>query len=120
MAFFNDSRCVACGVCPTDPLLFTCELKGVFILRVVLPTGDRETTSLGDTAASVALPAGFTAESLSIEEIDGNVRNYSLTLSVATASLLDGGEILCDDTFWNVVRAGCPLHSKFEQQGYLV
>ena len=99
------------------PLLFTCKLNGVLYLRVVLPNGAQEAIGPGDSAADIVLPAGFTAESLSIKELDSNIRNYSLTLSIVTASLLDGGNILCDNTIWNVVMAGCPLLSiyKFEQ-----
>lgn len=79
----------------TDPLLFTCELHEVAYLQVVLPTGDREFVSLGDTAADVVLPTGFTPVSLDIAELDFHRRNISLTLSIANASLLDGGEIIC-------------------------
>ena len=32
----------------------------------MLPNGVQEVTSVGDTAADIALPAGFTAESLNI------------------------------------------------------
>ena len=113
MAHFNDSRCVAGGVCPTDPLLFTCGLKEVSLLRVVLPTGDHEYISLGDSAASVlGLPAGLTAESICISEVDEVTRNIFLALSIANASLLEGGEIKCYDSLQNRVMAGCPLQSK--------
>ena len=118
VAYFNDSRCAAGGVCPTDPLLFTCELNGVFLLRVKLPTGDQEVTSVGDTATDVVLPTGFTAKVLNIR-VDEMKRNFFLTLSIANASLLNGGEMICDDTNLKdivVVMAGCPLLGKSKQR----
>ena len=117
VAHFNDSRCTSGSVCATDPLIFTCELNGVILLRVILPTGYQEVLSLEDTAADVGgLPAGFSAESLYITEINDDIRNISLTLSIANASLLNCGEIICDDTTQtNVVMAGCPVHGKSEQ-----
>ena len=112
-AYFHDMRCKECGVYSTDPLFFTCELSKVFLLHVALPSGDHEQISLGDTTADVDLPPGFTAVSLDIRETSDLERNISLTLSIASASLLAGGEIRCDDTTPdNVVRAGCPLRSK--------
>ena len=63
------------GVKPSQPLLFTCEVHGIALLRVVLPTGDQEIISIGDTTADVALPAGFTAVFVNITEIDESTRN---------------------------------------------
>ena len=95
---------------PSEPLLFTCEVNGAALLRVVLPTGDHAVISVGDTAADVALPAGFTVVSLDINEIDGSTRNFNLTLSIDSASLLNGGEIKCDDTTSrNEAKAKCPI-----------
>ena len=68
------------------------------MLRVVLPTGYQEIISVGDTAADVVLPAGFTTVFFDIMEIDESTRNFTLTLSIDSASLLNGGEIKCDDT----------------------
>ena len=111
MATFNDSRCTGSGVCLIDPLLFTCEFNEVFLLRVKLPNGDQEVTSLGDTAEDVALP-GVTVQYLNVTPIDESIRNYVLTFSIMNASLLDGGEIICDDTTGeNVAKARCKLHA---------
>ena len=114
--FFNDSRCANASVCvdSSDPLLFTCELYHVVILRLVLPNGGHEHISLGDGSTSIKTPAGFKAESLDIQEIDKFTRNFSLTLSIANASLLDGREIKCDNTT-SIIKgmAGCPVCSKF-------
>ena len=95
---------------PSEPLLFTCEVNGAALLRVVLPTGDHEVISVGDTAADIVLPAGFTAVSLDIIEIDESTRNFNLILSIDSASLLNGGEIKCDDTTSrNEAKAKCPV-----------
>ena len=115
-AFFNDSRCANASVCvdSNDPLLFTCELYHVILLRLVFPNGDFEYISLGDGSASIDTSVGFKGESLDIQEIDNNTRNISLTLSIAHASLLDGREINCDDTTPSKnVTAGCRVCSKF-------
>ena len=37
VASFSDGRCEADGVCPNDPLLFTCEVNETSVLRVTLP-----------------------------------------------------------------------------------
>ena len=113
MAIFTNKACATGGVNPTDPLLFTCEVNGVVLLRLVLPTGDQEITSVGDTAADLSLPTGFTAVSLNITEIDDSQRNFHLTISIANAFLLGGGEITCDDTTSrNRASASCPIIGK--------
>ena len=113
MANFLTEACTTGGVKPSDPLLFTCEVNGVILLRVMLPTGDQEIVSLGDTRADVDLPTGFTAVSLNITEIDVSTRNFNLTLSIDSASLLGGGEIICDDTTpSNEANATCPITGK--------
>ena len=118
VASFNDTGCTDSGVCSTDPLFFTCELKEVDVLKIVLPSGKQEFISLGDTVNSVSLPAEFKAVSLNISKLDTGKRNISVTLSIANASLLDGGEIECDDTTPNIiVTAGCPLlNGKLQQR----
>ena len=113
MASFSDPRCEADGVCLSDPLTFTCEINGAISLRVGLPNGHDETVSLGYGPEDVFLPDGFTAVTLSITEIDSSTRNFLLTLSIANASLLVGGEISCDDgTDNNVAMAECPVLGK--------
>ena len=110
MASFSNEECETGGVKPSQPLLFTCEICEVLLLRVTLPTGDQEIISVGDAAADVALPTGFTAVSLSITIIDESTRNFKLTLSIESASLLNGGEIKCDNTTsMNEAKAKCPI-----------
>ena len=117
MASFDDERCKNGCVYPTDPLLFTCELSNVIGLRVILPNNVQEVFSIGDNvndSASVVLSDGFIAVSLNIMSVMDKIkRNVSLTLSIANASLLDGEEIICDDTSRNEVMAGCPVCGKF-------
>ena len=78
----------------------------------MLPNGYQDFTAVGDTADDIALPAGFTVEVLNIND---ETKNISLTLSIAHASLLDGGEMRCDDTLVVMVMAGCPLLGKSQQ-----
>ena len=113
MANFSNEACATGGVKLSDPLLFTCEVNGAVLLRVVLPTGDQEIISVGDTAADVSLPDGFTAMSLNIAEIDASTRNFSIKLSIENAFLLNGGEIKCDNTTSkNEAKAKCPIIGK--------
>ena len=114
MASFNDPRCMATDECvySTDPLFFTCKLNDVPLLRVVFPNGHREHFSVGTNITTKQLPAGFIVTSLNVSEI--KVRNISLTLSIANASLLESGVIRCDDTTPNnKVMAGCQVCGKF-------
>ena len=109
MAKFINVACSTDGVKPTDPLLFTCKIYGVSFLRVVLPTGDQEIITVGDTVDDVVLPTGFTAVSLVITEIEDFRSNFNITLSIDRAYRLEGGEIRCDGTLRNVAKAGCPI-----------
>lgn len=111
MANFLNESCTTDGVNPTDPLLFTCEIYGTLLLRVILPTGVQEVISDGDTAANVSLPPGVTTVALNITEIEGSSRNIHLTLLIANASLLKGGNITCDDTSNSSKKATarCPI-----------
>ena len=108
VANFINEACATGGVKPSDPLLFTCEVNGTVLLRVVLPTGDQEIISVGDTVDDVALPDGFTAVSLDTTIIDDSTRNFNLTLSIDRAFHLEGGNITCDDTTpRKIAMAGC-------------
>ena len=95
----------------TDPVFFTCELIHGFFLRVEFPNGAQESISIG--YPTVVLPAGFKVLSLHIVEINETTRNIFLTFSIANASLLDGGEIVCNDHWNNKVMAGCQVCGKF-------
>ena len=111
----DGSKCEDNCVYSTDPLLFTCELNGVYLLRVMFPNGYTEPVGDGDTIHSVTLPAGFSAVSLNISK-NKYTSNITLKFLIANASLLDGGKIICDDSFpqsGNNVTAGCRLCGKF-------
>ena len=76
----------------------------------MFPTGDQEIISVRDTTDDVILPTGFTTVDLDITEIDASTRNFKLTLSMDSASLLNGGEIKCDDTTSRKeAKANCPV-----------
>ena len=94
---------------PSDPLLFICKIYAAALLRLVLPTGDQEIISIGDTAADIALPPGFTAVSLDITENDDFSRHFHLRLSIDGAFRLNDGNITCDDTARKEAEAGCPI-----------
>ena len=114
MASFSDDRCEADGVCSSDPLTFTCEINGANVLRVELPNGDSDFVDDRSDPDEVDLPEGFTADSLVATSVD-NSTNFVLTLTIiiSSASLLDGGEIICEDVTDNiVVMAGCPILGK--------
>ena len=98
MAKFENTSCTTTGVEQSDRLLFTCTMYAAVLLRVVLPTGEQEIISSGDTVANVNLPPGFNVESLDITEIDDTRRNFNLTLSIDSASHLKSGNITCDNT----------------------
>ena len=87
-----------------------CEVNEILSLRVTLPTGDTDTVTLGDTKDDLNLPNGFTVNSLVIGGTAVSTRNFTLTLSIRNASILNDGSITCDDTtVINRVMAGCPL-----------
>ena len=113
MASFSDDRCEADGVCPSDPLTFTCEINGATVLRVVLPNGDSDIVDDRSDPDDVDLPEGFTVDSLVTTPADNTLTNFVLTLTISSASLLDGGEIRCDSvTGNNQAMAGCPILGK--------
>ena len=106
----NGSKCE--DNCVT-PLLFTCELNHVASLRVKFPNGYHESVGPGDTERSVALPAGFSAVLLNISK-NRYRSNISLKLFIANASLLEGGEITCNDSeSGKNVSAGCRLCGEY-------
>ena len=111
MANFTDGRCEADGVCPNDPLLFTCEVNETVVLRVTLPDSTTQTLSPDDDFVPID---GITLVSLDISVVMDVTRNYNLTLSIANASVLAGGEIRCDTSGDTIVAtAGCPVLGMF-------
>ena len=101
-------------MCATDSLLFTCTAIEILTLRVTLPSGIRLFfDSSGMPPGNV--PDGFSVESRSvIPNVGITSYNYTLSLSIDNASLLNGDMILCDDTTSaNQDTAGCPVVGKF-------
>ena len=108
MASFSDGRCEADGVCPNDPLLFTCELNEIIVLRLILPGHPPVAYVSGVDPDDVNLPAGITL--LSPDIPSSAPGNFTLALSIENAPLLAGNEIRCDDgTDSNAAMAACPL-----------
>ena len=108
VASFSDGRCDTDGVRSNDPLFFTCELNNVVVLRVVLPNGF--VSVFVHDESDLVLPAGFTVMSVEVVGGDPAPRSISLTIAIANASLLAGGEITCDDGVGEIAAsAGCPL-----------
>ena len=108
---FNNTRCGdGRGVCPTDPLLFTCVVTDspVTIITVRIENGlviqlHVDNTTQGD------LPDGFSVQSHNVQTNVGSL-DYTLVLSIVNASLLNGSLIICDSNIFGVDdMAGCPV-----------
>ena len=86
-------------VCPNDPLLFTCTVTDstAELAEVTLPSGVGVQVTIGNTTQEVGatpLPDGVMVQSHGAVE-DGGPVNYTLTLAIDRASLLDGNPIIC-------------------------
>ena len=115
VASFSDGECEADGVCPNDPLLFTCEVNETQVLRVTLPDSTIQTLTPGVEFMPID---GITLVSLNTSVVVDVTRNYVLTLSSANASVLAGGNITCDNTGDTIVAtAGCPALGMFSGIG---
>ena len=115
---FNDTRCAADGgrVCATDSLLFTCTGNEIGFLRMTLFSGERLALfSDGDITGIGDLRDGFSVEPAIVTMNDGGASfNYTLSVSIENASLLNGSMIDCDDNSPdNQDMAGCPVVGKF-------
>ena len=121
---FNDTRCGdGRGVCPTDPILFTCTVTGVINDDITVNfTAGYEIHINSYNTTVVDLPRGVTVQNQNVEIADYTltknksvrVYEYMLTLSIVNASLLNGS-IICsvngssDDND----EAECPVVGKF-------
>ena len=111
---FNDPRCGdGRGVCPTDPLLFTCMVTGSPTNIITVRIEDVLDIDLNDDNTIVGdLPDGFTVQSHNVQTNVGS-RDYTLVLSIVNASLLNGSLIRCDSNIIDVNdMAGCPVAGK--------
>ena len=114
-ASFDDPRCETDErVCPNDPLLFSCTVTGstATLASVVLPSGQfvfilsDNITSLGEDG----LPDGVRVVSHDAR-VDGGVANYTLTLVIDRASILNGNSVTCADGGLSpqTAQTSCPV-----------
>ena len=110
-------------MCPTDPLLFTCEVteSPVDQATVTFPSG-QELDLDDDNTTSGSLPDGVAVQfqNVHVTVIDMiNIYNYTLSLSIDNTSLLNGGMIICNSRIGEQDMAGCPVAGKFNVVGAL-
>ena len=103
-------------MCPTDPLLFTCEVNEATssVIAVTFPSDVLITINLRSTGVVDGddPPAGVTVFHNVATNVD--TVNYILSLAIENASLLNGGMITCDSTVIGYVdTAGCPVAGKY-------
>ena len=94
-ASFNDTRCESEGVCPNDPLFFTCTVteSPVSKATVTLPFQDDVNIHF-DNTISGELPNGVTVQYHDAIIYDG-LGNYTISLAFEKAYLLTGN-IACN------------------------
>ena len=113
---FNDPRCGdGRGVCPTDPLLFTCVVTGSPVNSITVEIENVFEIDLNDdNTIDGDLPDGYTVQSHNVQTNVGSL-NYTLVLSIVNASLLNGSLIICDSNLAGVDdMAGCPVAGKLK------
>ena len=110
-AGFNDTRCEDGGVvCPTDLLLFTCNITDTPSTRVIVLFSFAEMVVIALTNNNVIQGGGPDGINIHSHSVTGEgPYDYILTLSIASASLLNGGMIECDSNIGVTDRAGCPV-----------
>ena len=115
-ASFNNPRCAGEMVCPNDPLLYTCTVTDSpsGLASVTLPSGVVVQVTSGNmvqVVGATSLPDGVTVPSHNaIVDGDGLV-DYTLTLAIERASLLDGNATICDARTVSPLtdEASCPI-----------
>ena len=110
-ASFNDTRCEDGGVvCPTDPLLFTCNITDTGATRVTVAFSFAVMMSISLTNGNITEGVGPDGINIQSHNVTGEgPYDYILTLSITSASLLNGGMITCDNNGGVTDRAGCPV-----------
>ena len=112
-ASFDDPRCETDErVCPNDPLLFSCTVTGSddSVATVTLPSGERVLiASDNTTSGEEGLPNGVRVHSQDAR-VDGGTANYTLTLGIDRASILNGS-VTCADGGLSpqTAQASCPV-----------
>ena len=93
-ASFNDTRCDSEGVCPNDPLLFTCTVteSEPDHVTIMLPSGEEvEINCKGNnTEINQSFPSGVSLVCCNVTDVDGTKANYIIELVIERASLLNG------------------------------
>ena len=102
-------------MCPTDPLLFTCEVNEATSssISVAFRSDMLITLFLSSTNTVVGdPPAGVTV--FHSVTMNNGTNDYILSLSIETASLLNDGMIECNPGDINdVLVAECPMAGEF-------
>ena len=114
-ASFNDTRCDGGSVCPTDPLLFTCEVNETTssTISVAFHSDMLITIILLSTDMISGVPPDGVTVFHSVTMNNGT-NDYILSLSIETASLLNDGMIECNPgDINNVLVAECPMAGEF-------
>ena len=113
-ASFDDPRCETDErVCPNDPLLFTCTVTGSDDpVATVRPSSGQFVNILSDNMTSLGgegLPVGVRVVSHDAR-VDGGVADYTLTLAIDKASILNGS-VTCADGGLSpqTAQASCPV-----------
>ena len=114
-ASFDDPRCETDErVCPNDPLLFTCTVTGSddSLATVILSSGQFVYILSDNTTAfgGEGLPVGVRVVAHDAR-VDGGVVDYTLTLAIDRASILNGNSITCADgaVVPQTDEASCPV-----------
>ena len=97
-------------MCPTDPLLFTCEVNEATssTISVAFRSDMLITIFLSSTDIVAGAPDGVTI--FHSATMNNGTNDYILSLSIETASLLNDGMITCDPGMTeNALMAGCPV-----------
>ena len=117
-ASFNDPRCETDErVCPNDPLLFTCTVTGSTDSRATVRLSSGQFVDIrSDNTISLGgegLPDGVTVVSQDAR-VDGVV-DYTLTLAIDRASILNGNSVTCADgaVVPQTDEASCPVAGKY-------
>ena len=117
-ASFDDPRCEGERVCPNDPLLFTCTVTGSSsVATVTLPSGQFVIILSSNTTSSGggSLPVGVRVHSHDAR-VGGGVVDYTITLAIERASILNGDSVTCADGAAVVPQtdeASCPIAGRY-------
>ena len=101
-------------MCPTDPLLFTCEVNEATssTISVAFRSDMLITIFLSSMNIVAGAPDGVTI--FHSVTMNNGTNDYILSLSIVTASLLNDGMIECNPgDINNVLVAECPMAGEF-------